>query len=254
MKSFSFSLSVTLVSVLLAGGKIALGDTYSIDFSGGVDPSHWATENWPGGGSSPYTFTTTGSGELVSKPVTGQYGAYGKLHFTPQILGDFDARVYFRDLSLPWSGNGSPGNMIELYTQVGSDVSTAVRANFPPVSGSDYHMFTTYPSNNQYGHVATSDTSGALRLTRTGSMMTGYYLDHDGVTWDQIAASANFLTGPVALALHLGNCGTPDAISVTWQDFSVTATTITPEPSTFVLLCVGAISLAALAWRWRRAV
>jgi len=248
----TFLLPAVLVCLLLAGGEAAVGDTYYVDFSNGLDPGYWTTENWPGGGSSPYTFTTTTAGELVSKDAGSNYGAYGKLHFTLQVLGDFDARVFFSDASLERSGLGSPGNMIELYTLIDSNVLTAVRSDFS-TSGSDYHMFTTYPSNSQYGHISTADTAGGLRVTRTGDTVSGYYLDHDGVTWDLIAPSQTFLTGPAEISLHLGNVGTPDAVSVIWESFSVTADNImVPEPSTLVLLAVSLLSLAFVGRRRRK--
>ncbi len=82
------------------------------------------------------------------------------------LRGDFDMQVDYRALS--WPSNS--GASIELW--FGPDVAFSNRVDYIN-SGEVYEA--SFTENAPYFSVATADTSGKLRITRTGNTVTSYY-------------------------------------------------------------------------------
>jgi hypothetical protein len=141
-----------------------------------VDATHW-TSSTPNAG---VTLQATSTGVLMT--VAGSASGtnlYARLMSACTLVGDFDVQV---DYALgPWFAHS--GVRTALGTGVGPDVAS--HAAVERVSLSDHDVVVQTPASevyladflsvNPFPDVATADTQGTFRLTRTGSVETAYF-------------------------------------------------------------------------------
>ncbi len=193
--------------------------TFIDNFSSGINTDHWTVTNGL------YTIDDTQGDIRISKGVggTGAPGEWARIEFKHTVYGDFDVSVEYSGAVL-----GGCQNQVQLNLTFGGQHVCNRRENW---CGSRYSVWLDPPAST-VGATGTSDTSGILRVTRVGTTVTFY------ANATQIY-QANFNNLPVTyLSLSLQNNGTSDAISVIFDNFSLTADSIegvcTPPPSDMV--------------------
>lgn len=228
------------VSALLAGflpGAVLAG-TYADAFDTGIQPSHWTVH------AGPTSTIEARNGEVVVTLGTDA-GAY--LAFNFPLSGDFDARADYRLITWP------PNNQTRIGISLPQPGGLAAFGAVERISDGGF-----VPENEGYvthfldgiTAVARNDSSGTLRLARTGTTLTGYF--RDGNDWVAIASSTNpqyTALSPVYLPVWWE--GAPAAgTAVAFDNFVLDApgTNIPaiPEPHAWLLLGAGLAGLAAL--------
>jgi hypothetical protein len=250
MKS-STLLVAMYIAVLCVGPNRATAGTASYDFRSGVDSNLWTHEDdrCTGGG---YEYTTeiTSDGLKISKPANpggANFTASG-FSFNQQVVGDFDVQLLFCDASLQVV-DGANGNILELIAwNSGLNDNFCTRLTSDWGSGGNLAYSVWGDQLGVVGTTLTTDTSGGLRMTRVGSAATTYRLDQGN--WTPFYSCSDWNTDPVTFGFNIMNHTTTDAISGTFRSFTITNAAVA-EPSSFILLGLGAGSLIAYCW-WRR--
>ena len=133
----------------------------------------------------------------------GQGGFSAGLTSACKLKGDFDVQVDFNLLTWP-SANG-------VRVGLGASAGAVERTSFGTsvdFSGQQREVYLTHFSDGVQGYFSTTDLSGKLRLTRTGSSITGYRY-----------------TGGAWVAVHTGTSDTADSrfsISAWSHDYAFT--------------------------------
>ncbi len=213
---------IIMLLVLVGGGILMVpaglfgSDTYSANFTSGLNTCYWqiiATHEGL------YTIDDTHGDVRISKPVGGSYTFQaGGILCQALACGDFDVQVTYRDASID-RHDGSPGNQVQLNAVAGSHVFCVVRS--AETGWNHNHHVWCSPPGAWFNPAADTSAGGTLRITRTGTMMAGYIND-------TLIYQTSWVTGPMELSCVLQNNGTRDAVSVTFDDFSVTADYLTP--------------------------
>jgi hypothetical protein len=215
-------------------------DSYSTDFSEGLHPSFWnVTSN-----QSLYQIDDSQGDVRISKPKgDSQTFQYAMIGFKQQIQGDFDVTVDYRDAQIHRM-DGSPGNQVQLNAHFGSLVFCVVRSDESSFSGGDNrHVWLSSPSG-WYGATADTATAGTMRITRVGSVVSGY-ID------DVLIYGRDYSSATATISFVLQNNGTKDATSITYDNFHLTADEIVSFPGDINHdLCVNMIDFALLASEW----
>jgi hypothetical protein len=211
-------------------------------FSSGINGAHWnVISNQP-----QYTVDDTNGDIRFSRAAGGSQGfQYIGLDFLHDVAGDFDVSVRFRDASIRRI-NGTPGNQIQLNAIFGSQYFAVVRSDEVGL-GNNVHVYRD-PPQAVAGTQGTTATSGLLRITRTGSLVRGFFNSTQ-------LYSANFNNSDVSrIWLSLQNNGTNDATSVTFDDFALTGGEINgvPEPQSWLILASGLAVFGGLRYHRRR--
>lgn len=128
---------------------------------------------------------------------TGDLGVfYGPEFF---IDGDFDEQVDFNLLNFP-AGNGIS------FTLSGSVQFHIGRTSWQMQPGEWRHVYYVWCLGDTMAYVETTDTSGKLRLKRTGNKMEGFYWKDN--TWQLLDSYTDpQLGGPGGVGLALGQNG-----------------------------------------------
>jgi hypothetical protein len=168
---------------------------------------------------------------------------FGASYVTKQAMsGDFDVQVRFALLDWP------DANGVRLGLGLSPDGGLVERISLSPT---DYfsppgEYYLTHFLDGVHGFVPSGDAAGALRLTREGSVIRGYY--HNGTDWTLIhAGPASTASSPLAFGIWSDTqafSGLPVRAAI--DDFRVTAI---PEPSPLLILLGGGACLASRALR-----
>jgi len=212
---------------LIIAGKTAEGETLSVkndspvvftdDFSQGIDPQVWRTES----NQRYYTIDDQNGGVRFAKGRRGDnsFQTVG-LVFLRQVQGDFDMRIGFRDARIKVV-DGAPGNQIELKISFGGQLFIIVYSDEPWLGGHNVHVWAD-PPRSILGTRNLNVSAGTLRITRKGSLVTGFF-NHE------VIFSNQFNTEPVELlSFSLNNNGTKDATSVVFDDFYLSCDRMIP--------------------------
>ena len=216
---------VVLVSAIavLSAGVCYAQDTFFDDLKGTINPSVWAT-------STPYAYgsvTPTTDGVVLTLlqqviPRNPSVSFSQWLSFTCQVAGNFDAQYSYELLYWPVQ------NGIRLGLGAGGMGSPAAVERISGdwlVIGGAREVYLTHFPNGIRGIVDTTDRTGRFRLTRTGSVLRGYYLQQDG-TWQLLNTSSVSVANPTNFGLSLwGHWRTP-GVTVRLTNFSMTADSI----------------------------
>lgn len=182
------------------------------------------------------TANTTQLDLTIPTDSTGNAGVISK--FT--VIGDFDVRVNY--VLNTWPSNNGIGLSLGFHTLSGGAADAVIGRN----ENSYVWTIQINPAYHEVYTAPTSDTSGALRLTRTNDTITAYYLNGAwqtlGSATDAILAHDGIYT-LLALETSTPNVGTA---SVTFSNFSQV-----PIPPTILLLGGGLVGLVLPGLRRR---
>jgi hypothetical protein len=243
------ALAVSAVAVLAIG----LRATSAVDdaFDGTrLARSRWADISQGGAVSvnGELAMTTSDSASFSRAAVLTQY----------RLLGDFDIQVNYR-IGDGWNAPIDPalsGAHIEIPLAVYEDDSRLVQiARAKDSGGEGFRGYNTYPGQETHNSVwvPSSAVSGALRIMRTGSVVTlRYFADSSWHDLDVITTSA----APVRVLLAAGNVGVAQHFGAYFDDFTVnsgaTSYRAYTRPSSYLLrsdVMLGGASTDYLALR-----
>jgi hypothetical protein len=236
-RKFVSTLFLVMVAVVCFA-RPAAAAVFTDPLSSGLDSNYWVAEsNQP-----LYTIGTGDAAVRLSKPQGGNYGfQYLMIDFTQELHGNFDVSIQFKNALID-RVDGRPGNQVQLGAWFGGSYMYVVRSDEWLWSGANigdnYHAYEgqTEHAGTLRGITSTTDNFGTMRITRVGSVVTGYY---DGIQ----LYSASYNAESATVAFMLQNNGTTDATSVDFYNFSVTADQIVPEPATLSLLLLGGLTM-----------
>ncbi|MEI8290337.1 MAG: right-handed parallel beta-helix repeat-containing protein, partial [Verrucomicrobiota bacterium] len=198
--------------------------TYTDDFTVGNGAASWRIQNsanlYP-----VYTVDQSQGALAMSKPAggTGGSGEWPSATSAVTATGDFDVRVDYRDLVMTRTGGGY-GNEVQLIVNYGTKAFVIVRADEPSFGGGNVRVWDS--DSGSVGAVATTATSGTLRVVRTGTVMKGYH--NNTFLWQRTCT-----TNPATFVVNIQNNGTADPISVKFDNFYVSAQQVTLAPPVF---------------------
>jgi hypothetical protein len=212
--------------------------TFSDDFSGGLNPLVWKTEKT----APSYTIDATHGDVRMSSPANaGTSYRAARVYFTPKVLGDFDMQVDFHDANLALINHlPAAANQIALHAQFGGQHFATTR-DIATVEGNNYHVYLN-PPGATYGVIPTTDLAGTFHVIRQGDVYSGWF--NSTKIFDRTFSGA---PDPSALWFSLENNQTNDAISVTYDNFSITADQIVGLPPAAVPLPPGLLTGALTA-------
>jgi len=234
---------LVLFVLMVVAGQVVEGAILNDDFDDGTLSPLWSAR-WGG----PSSVVESG-GQLNIDVATSSSYADGVARSNFVLEGDFDVSIDFTDF-----GPGAAAPFRHSYLHfVGTDSAQMrgiVRINDLAGAGRSYNMY--LPSYGIDYEVATTDTSGSLRIVREGSIFTGYY--HDGSAWVSLGSGSAW-TEATSVNLGAGSDSPYPGVSVSFDNFQATANQITsvPEPSAFVMLgALGGLGLIAARRRRKR--
>lgn len=215
IQSMPFIILLLLIIFVLP----SFGDTYTDDFGTGIDTTYWMIYS----NDTLYRVDDTqGDVRFSRSPGGAHFLNVVYLRFLPVVQGDFDVTVDFSNAYIN-RVNGSPGNQVQLNSNVGGRIFSVVRSdelNF----GHNYHVWIDPPAQWR-GYQANTDTSGTLRITRVGSTVTGYFNS------TLIFSDAYNQEDVMHLSFSLQNNQTTDSASVIFDNFNITADSIVLNPT-----------------------
>ena len=205
------TLKNTLIAVALMrlAAPSANADTFSDSFSEDTLNPFWWTVDTSGGNC---TVAITNGSLVMTQGSIGQ----ALLNFNFLLPGDLSATVDYSLLN--WPNNN--GERIGLRTSVGA----VERISDNGFGGERYVIDVTSTINT----APTSDSSGTLKIQRTGTVTTGYYL-HNG-SWTQIGATDSHNSADCWISLSIWPAAITPGVQVAFRHFSVTAPGWTAVP------------------------
>jgi len=179
------------------------------------------------------------------------------------LVGDFSAYVEFDLVDFP--GTNTAG-WNEALLRLGTTTEAPVEYAFMTLRfsghGSEQYSegFSSEPiPGHTIGVSADSTVQGQFGVTRQGQTLSAWIDRGEGPVLLGSETSAQF-EAPMSVQLMVAQvAGLPDSrpstpLDVRFDNISITADAIVPEPSAIVLLGIGVVSLLAYAWRRRRAI
>ncbi len=208
-----------LTAGLIAAVRVVQGGTFSDDFAAGLDASHWSVIQ-----TTPDLYSANASsGEIrlakIAPTPGGLQSVSLRLNFAPfggRITNDFSTQMDFTNAVLPGPGL----DQVQLNTYYEDDpIYCAVYDND---GGLNAHV---WDNLGVQGRIPVSGNAGTLRISRTNGVVTAYF--NDTPLFSEARPSA--LTG-IDLVLQ-NNMSSDDATAVAFDNFSLTATSMSPPPA-----------------------
>ena len=198
---------ITMVVTLAASSGIA--DTFSDSFSEATLDPYWWTIDTSGGNCTV---------ALANESVVMTQGSVGQaaLKFNCTLPGDISVTVDYSLLNWPYNN----GERIGIRALFG-----AVERISDNAYGGERYLTDV---NSTINSVATSDTSGTLRIQRIGTVTTGYYLLNG--TWTPIASTDSHKSSDSKVELSIWPAGITQGVKVAFKNFSVTASAWAATP------------------------
>lgn len=238
LEQLKFQRGILLLLLLLVAPLEA--DIYTTDYTEGIHPSYWnITTN-----SGLYEIDDSQGDIRISKPYGGTYSfQYVSIGFKQQVNGDFDVTVDYRDAQIN-RVDGSPGNQVQLNASFGGQAFCVVRSDEAGFPGGDNRHVWASPPTAWFGAKADTSLSGTMRITRMGTVVTGY-IDNEPIY------SKSYNTATAKFSFVIQNNGTKDAVSITYDNFTLIADEIVSYPGDINHdNCVNLIDYALLASEW----
>ncbi len=187
-----------------AGTAYNPGDTFS---STTIDPDKWLFSYGKAGqNGNELVLNMTPAGGWVANGVQSRY----------LLIGDFDVQVDFKDLVAGAAIDGGVAMLI--VDQYADDDAIVLRRQFANSNGYQFFEHRNSGAWNQVGsNIATTDTTGKLRLTRSGNTISGYYWNGASWTLAQTYSNNEFLQ-PMYLRLELSGGDSPDNKQVKYDN------------------------------------
>lgn len=220
---------VLLLGILSCAYGASLFDNFSVQNS-----SIWNFD--------PYTSLDNGRIKIQLPSGTTWSGAHsaGKVY----LYGDFDMQVDYNAASLP----ATNGWHVLMRAQTDDQKIVEIKRAY---YGSNIYDAAYYNGSawQTWNPIATSDTSGKLRITRTGSNFYVSYWDSVDNRWEYNNNPGGYLvasgigTAPVFFFLATGTQSNNFVATSYFDNFTVSATNIVPEIHCSILLVIGMLSL-----------
>lgn len=207
-----------LAVFLTALATSSIAGTFSDDFSSGLNPAYWTvTQTTP----NLYSVNATGGNVALALPNPasnpGGFQAMGvNLNLAALgggISGDFSAQIDFTNAVI-----GPNNDQVQL--NLGFADSSIFLAVYDLSSGRNVHIWT----GSLNGATAETDTYGTFTISRTGSVLTGYF---NGSLIFSESDSAALTSVSFSLQNQPGAVG--DTPSVTFKNFSLTAASVSAD-------------------------
>jgi len=197
----------------------SFGDTYTDNFDTGIDTTYWMIFS----NDTLYSVDDTQGDIRFSRSPGGNHVLnVVYLRFIPVVKGDFDVTVDFSNAYINRI-NGSPGNQVQLNSNVGGQIFSVVRSDEAGF-GHNFHVWIDPPGQWQ-GYQVNTDTAGTLRIQRVGSTVAGYF--NTNLIYLDLFNSGDVMH----LSFSLQNNGTTDSTSVIFDNFSLNADSIVLNPT-----------------------
>lgn len=209
-------MKLSCFAIMLILTPAARAELFTDDFSNGIDPTYWTLTN----NSVRYSAGTTQGDAHFSGTAGGSTAYFQNIRAIPKLTasGNFDVRVDYKNASITRL-TGSPGNQVELFAVLGGVGFYLSRSDETP-QGNTIHVW----QNAFLGAQANTSTAGTMRITRVGTLVSGYLNS-------TLIYQNNYNTNDAVFRFQLQNNGTSDAISVTFDNFYLAADRITPTPA-----------------------
>jgi hypothetical protein len=160
-----------------------------------LNPSAW--DYWTNGEGPTLAEVNNRLEMTIPATSTGNLGVFLSANF--DIKGDFDEQVDFNLLSFP-AGNGIS------FTMSGPVQFHIGRTSWQMEPGVWRHVYYVWCLGTDIGWDETTDTSGKMRLKRTGNKMEGFYWNNN--TWKLLGSYTDpQLGGPGGVGFGLGQNG-----------------------------------------------
>ena len=207
--------------------------TFTDDFSTGLNPAYWnIIQSIPGLYSVNAAQGNVQLAKIAAHNPGGVQYVFVRVNLAAlggSITNDFSTQVSFSGAVVP--GPGLDQVELHTYYQDGSIFYTV----YDRSSGLNVHV---WDGGAVRGAQAVAGNAGTFRISRTGATVTGYF---NGTS----IYSTSRATPVVAIDFVLqNNAGSDDAISVTFDDFSVTAASVRP------VLSIAAVGGAQVQLAW----
>jgi hypothetical protein len=138
------------------------------------------------------------------------------------VSGDLDIRV---DYTLLGDWTSSQGHWVQLFLASREDSETYSGIIVARAALGTHHTYARYQPSGGFAEEPTSDTSGRLRLVRTGSTVQAYYWNGG---WLPIGGATTWLSGNAAVFLSLNSLGVgAPAASAAFDNLEVVQGTVT---------------------------
>lgn len=197
------------------GGPAGAGHVFTDAFTTGAQSPSWTVaQSRPGfyaydGSQGDVRFTKVGSNPTSIQAIWAELNL-GALSPTGRLSGDFDTQVDFRDAVLPGTG----ADQVEFDAKFADGYFFFVVRQHGD-GRNDVHVWEGVGGTQARGQINTTATSGTLRITRVGHVMTAYF--NGAVVWSNPNATTADL---VFLHCQLqNNLSSNDNTAVTYHNF-----------------------------------
>lgn len=203
-------------------------DTFTGPDSSYVDSDKWIT-----------TDSTHGTSRIVNNELhislnSSASEEYPNIHSLFNLHGDFDIQIDFNDL-VPGNSVDTWGVELKITESNGDQSQYRAIMKVGLYSSSDYFTSIIKVSGTEtHNYHTRSNGYGKSRLVRSGNVLTTYYIDGSGTTWQQLGSESGFMTADCRIYLGVWSPTSGGAVGSDIDNFTVNSGTISwPKYGTY---------------------